>query len=68
LTQRIQLSLESLGGASNLLLLAGVGASLLVSYLSREITGSGLALTSDARLRHIAPAFADAFSLGSDFA
>jgi len=51
LTQRVQRSLESLGGASNLLLLAGVGASLLVSYLSGVIIGGGLTLASDARLR-----------------
>jgi len=31
--QRLQLSLEGLGGVSNLLLLIGVGAGLVVSFL-----------------------------------
>jgi len=67
LTQRVERSIESLGGASNLLLLAGVGASLLVSYLSGAIIGGGPTLASDARLRQAAPAFADTLTSRSDF-
>jgi len=41
--QRVQLSLESLGSVSNLLLLTGVGAGLAVSYLSGLIMDRSLA-------------------------
>jgi hypothetical protein len=44
--QRIQTSLEGLGGASNLLLLSGVGANFVLTYLTGAIIDSGLSLAS----------------------
>jgi hypothetical protein len=42
--QRIQLSLEGLGSASNLLLLTGVGAGLVASVLSGLTIDGGVDL------------------------
>jgi len=54
--QRVQLSLENLGGASNLLLLTGVGTGLVVSFLSgllidrsRGISHGGRTSPADSR-------------------
>lgn len=46
-TQRAQDSLESLGSASNLLLLTGVGASLVLTYLSGMIIESSLSVGAE---------------------
>ena len=57
--QRLQASLEGLGGASTLLLLSGVGVNFVVSYLS------GL-ITSDEMSRQIAPGLAGGNAIGAD--
>jgi hypothetical protein len=42
--ERVQASLEGLGSASNLLLLSGVGANFVLSYLTGAIIDRGLGL------------------------
>jgi hypothetical protein len=58
--QRAQLSLEGLGCVSNLLVLTGVGAGLVASFLSGLVIDSGL--------RQAAPGFADGKVLAVDLA
>jgi hypothetical protein len=49
--QRVQISLESLGCASNLLLLTGMGTNLVLSYLTGLIIDGGLRpATADGQL------------------
>ena len=60
--QRLQLSLEGLGGASNLLLLTGVGAGLVVSSLTGMMIDRSLGPASDDR-----PHLAGKMALGVDF-
>jgi len=48
--QRLQLSLEGLGGVSNFLLLTGVGAGLVVSCLTGMIIDRSLGFASNERL------------------
>jgi hypothetical protein len=56
--QRVQLSLEGLGCVSNLLLLTGVGAGLVASFLSGLIIDGGLSLASNERLHQATSGFA----------
>jgi hypothetical protein len=64
--QRLQVSLEGLGGASNILLLVGVGANFAASYLSGLSTNSGLHLSSKERLRQLGSQFGDGPPIGAD--
>ncbi len=63
--QRVQLSLEGLGGASNLLLLVGVGANFLASYLSR-LTAESLSRTLNDGPLQRARGFASCETSGGD--
>jgi hypothetical protein len=58
--QRAQLTLEGLGCVSNLLVLTGVGAGLVASFLS--------GLVIDGGLRQAAPGLADGMVLTGDLA
>ena len=64
--QRLQVFLEGLGAASNVLLLTGVGASFVASYLSHLTIHSGLRPASNELSRHAASGFADSMSIGID--
>jgi hypothetical protein len=64
--QRLQVSLEGLGAASNLLLLTGVGASFVVSYLSGLITNGGRRLASNEMSRRARFGFADSLEIGAE--
>jgi hypothetical protein len=64
--QRLQVSLEGLGAASNLLLLTGVGASFIVSYLSGRTISSGLRLASNEMSRRARFGFADSLEIGAE--
>jgi hypothetical protein len=46
--QRLQLSLEGLGGVSNILLLTGVGAGLVASFLEGAMMDRGFSTGVDA--------------------
>jgi len=56
--QRLQLSLEGLGGVSNLFLLTGVGAGIVVSCLTGVIIDRSLGLASNERIRQTTSGFA----------
>jgi hypothetical protein len=64
--QRLQLTLEGLGAASNLLLLTGVGASFVVSYLPDHITNGGVRLASNEMSRRARFGFADSLEIGAE--
>ena len=64
--QRLQVSLEGLGAASNLLLLTGVGASFVVSYLSGLIINSGLRIASNEMSLHAPFGFAHSTAIGAE--
>jgi len=64
--QRVQASLEGLGAASNVLLLTGVGTSLVVSYLSRLTVNGGLRPASREVSSGSSFGLADSLLVGAD--
>ena len=64
---RLQLSFEGLGGVSNFLLLTGVGAGLVVSFLTGVIIDRNLGFASGEGLGQSTSGFAGNMALAVDF-
>jgi hypothetical protein len=64
---RLQLSFVGLSGVSNFLLLAGVGAGLVVSFLTGMIIDRSLGFASNERLGQMTSGFAGNMTLAVDF-